>query len=44
MLHHQEGPDGVHAEGVEDLRFVELGGGLLRVEDAGKDEGEVEVG
>lgn len=44
MLHHQEGPNGVYAEGMQDFRFVELGGGLFGVEDAGEDEGEVEVG
>lgn len=44
MLDEQQGADGVGFERGEGVRTGDLGGGFLRVEDAGDAEGEVEVG
>ena len=44
MLDEQQRADGVDTEGVEAVLGVDVGGGALRVEDAGEGEGEAEVG
>ena len=44
MVEEEEGTESVDAEGGEGVVVGDLGGGFLRVEDAGDGEGEVEVG